>query len=173
MVFNEFFSESVLPFLLVFVVVFAILQKSQILGKDKRQIDALVALVIGLLVIGLPTPREFIVAFMPWLAVGIAVMLVFFILYGFVAGDLTSMPNPLKYTFGALAGIFVIGVLLYVTGFGTTIVGWFDSGTFDSDFWLTAMIVVLVIGALVWAVLGGGKGGDDKGKSKAGGHSHD
>ena len=170
MAFNAFFAETVLPFLLVFVVVFAILQKSKILGSDKKQIDSLVALVIGLLVIGLPTSREFIVSFMPWLAVGLAVMLVFFILYGFVAGDLTKMPNPLKYTFGTLAGIFVIGVLLYVTGFGTTVVGWFDSGTFDSDFWLTAMVVVLVIGALVWAVLGGGKGGDSKGKG--GGHDH-
>ena len=44
-------SEAVLPFILIFTVVFAILQKSSILGKDKKQIDAMVALVFGLITI--------------------------------------------------------------------------------------------------------------------------
>ena len=49
---NPFFTEMLLPFLLVFVVVFAILQKSKILGDGKAQIDAIVGLVIGLILIG-------------------------------------------------------------------------------------------------------------------------
>ena len=43
--------EVLLPFLLVFTVVFAILQKTSILGKGKKQIDAIVSLVVGLIVV--------------------------------------------------------------------------------------------------------------------------
>jgi hypothetical protein len=142
----------VLPFLLVFVVVFAILQKTKILGADKKQIDSMASLIIGLLCISLPISRNFIINFMPWLAVGLAVLLVFFILYGFVAGDLSSMPNGLKITFGILAGVFTIGVLLYITGLWLTIAGWFGSP--GNGFWLSTVLVVLVVGAIVWIVFG-------------------
>ena len=46
---NPLFVETILPFLLVFTLVFAILEKTKILGDGKRQIDAIVALVIGLI----------------------------------------------------------------------------------------------------------------------------
>ena len=72
---NPFFTEMLLPFLLVFVVVFAILQKSKVLANT--QVDAIVGLVIGLILIGVPGPRDIVVGIMPWLAVGIAVILVF------------------------------------------------------------------------------------------------
>ena len=48
---SQLFVEVILPFLLVFAVVFAILQKTKILGEGKKQIDAIVSLVIGLIVI--------------------------------------------------------------------------------------------------------------------------
>jgi len=65
-------------------------QKSKILGEGKHQIDAITSLVIALLLIGLPVPRNIIIELMPWVAVGVAVMLVFFILYGFAAGDISG-----------------------------------------------------------------------------------
>jgi len=155
---NPFFTEMLLPFLLVFVVVFAILQKSKVLGEGKAQMDAMVALVIGLLLIGVPQPREIIVGIMPWLAVGVAVILVFLILYGFVAGDLSgaNVKPWMKITFGILAGLFTLGILLYVTGFGSTILDWFSEGSV-SDAWTNILIVALVIGAMVVAVLSGKK----------------
>ena len=152
---NPFFTEMLLPFLLVFVVVFAILQKSKILGEGKAQIDSLVAMVIGLLLIGVKQPREIIVELMPWMAVGVAVILVFLILYGLVAGDLSKAPDWMKITFGILAGLFTIGVVLYVTGLGKIMGGWFTGGT--SDFWSNAVMIALVLGAMVVAVVTGGK----------------
>lgn len=149
----------VLPFLLVFVVVFAILQKSKVLGENKRQIDSLVALVIGLLAVGLPVTRNFIVDFIPWVAVAVAVMLVFFILYGFVGGDLSgsNMPNGLRIGFGVLAGLFVLGILIYLTGLGDAIGRWF--GVDESGGWTNIVVILLVIGAAVWVVIGKNGGG--------------
>jgi len=156
---NVFFTEMLLPFLLVFVVVFAILRKSKILGGEEAiQIDAIVGLVVGLILIGVPGPRDIIVGLMPWMAVGIAIILVFMILYGFVAGDLSSekMPKGLRIGFGVLAGIFTVGVVLYVTGWGDLV---WDSFEVNSDIWMNVVMIALVLGAVAVAVFGG-KGGD-------------
>lgn len=153
---NPFFTEMLLPFLLVFVVVFAILQKSKILGDGKAQIDAIVALVVGLLLIGVPGPREIIVGIMPWMAVAIAVILVFLILYGFVAGDLSSAPKWMKITFGILAGLFTLAVVLYVSGLGDIILEWL-SWSGNSDVWMSVLMIVLVLGAMAVAIASGTK----------------
>ena len=84
---TEIFTQGVLPFLLVFVLVFAVLQKTKILGDGKKQIDALVALAVALILIGTKTPRDYIVQMMPWLAVALIVLLVFFLIYGFADSD--------------------------------------------------------------------------------------
>ena len=44
-------TDVLLPFLLIFVVIFAILQKTRILGEEKKNLNAAVALVVGLLVV--------------------------------------------------------------------------------------------------------------------------
>lgn len=145
-------TEVLLPFLLVFVLVFAILQKSKVLGDGKSQLDALVSLAIALILIAFETPRDIVVNLMPWLAVGLAVILVFMIMYGFVAGDLSSAPDWLKWTFGILAGIFTIGVVLYVTGFYEIIYDWF-SGT--ESILADVVIIVVIVGALIVALRSG------------------
>jgi hypothetical protein len=152
-----------LPFLLVFVVTFAILQKSKILGEGKAQIDAIVGFVVGLLLIGIEGPRNIIVSIMPWMAVGIAVILVFLILYGFVVGDLSKLgeSNKVKIGMGILAGIFTLGVVLFVSGLGSKIVGTF-SGTSGNALLMNILMIGLVIGAVIVAMVGGNKKKDKK-----------
>ena len=43
--------EYFLPFLLIFAIIFAILEKTKILGKDKTNVNVLVSIIIGLLLI--------------------------------------------------------------------------------------------------------------------------
>ena len=154
---SAFFTEMLLPFLLIFVLVFAILQKSKILGEGKAQIDALISLVIGLIVIVFEGPRDIIVGIMPWLGVGVAVILVFLILYGFVAGDLSEAPKWMKVVFGILAGLFTIGVVIYVTGLWGWIEGWFNAA--NSDIWMSIVMLLIIGGAITVAVVSGKKGG--------------
>jgi len=159
---NVFFTEMLLPFLLVFVVVFAILQKSKILGEGKAQMDAIVGMVVGLILIGVPGPREILVGIMPWMAVGVAVILVFMILYGFVVGDLSGLGGSkgVKIGMGLLAGVFTLGVVLYVSGLWENI---WDSFGGSSDIWMNVVMIVLVLGAMAVAVFGskGGSGSDE------------
>lgn len=154
---NPIFSEMLLPFLLVFVVVFAILQKSKVLGDGKAQIDALVSLAIALILIIFPQPRSIVVELMPWLAVGVSVILVFLILYGFVAGDLSgeNVKPWMKIVFGILAGLFVTGVVVYVSGAWSVLLDWFS---FGGDVWLNVFLIFIIIGAVVVAVVSGKSG---------------
>ena len=161
---HPFFVEMLLPFLLVFVLTFAILQKTKLLGDGKSQIDAIIAFVLGLLLIVAPTPRNIIVGILPWLGVAVAVILVFMVIFGFVAGDLSGegMPNSLKITFGVLGGVFTLGVVLVVTGLGDMIINWFSSGSFSGFFANAVMILAVVV--VVVVAMRSGKGGGDKPK---------
>ena len=152
---ESFFWSGILSFLLIFVVTFAIFQKSKILGEGKAQMDAMVALVIGLILVGFKQPREIVVGLMPWVAVGVAVILVFLILYGFVAGDLSgkNMPRSIVIGVGVLAIVFTIGVVLYVTGLGAILKDYFSVGG-DSSFWINLGVGILIVGAIVWVIWG-------------------
>ncbi len=159
---SKVFTEMILPFLLVFVVLFAILQKTKILGEGKAQIDALVSLSVALIFIGVPTTRDLVVNILPWLVIGAVIILAFMILYGFVAGDLSKTPNWMKIVFGILAGLFVIGVVIYISGLWPKIQGWF-SGAGGSDLW-TNILLLLVIGVAITVALASGK--KSSGRSK-------
>lgn len=156
---HPFFTEGVLPFVLVFVLMFAILEKTKVLGDGKTQIDAIVALVLGLILIVTPGPRDMIVGILPWLAVGVAVILTFMILYGFVAGDLTDDKNVskgMKITFGVLAAIFVVTVVMIVTGLWGSITGIF-SGSSGNSLLLNILFIAVIAGVVIVALKGGKK----------------
>jgi len=160
---SPLFTEMILPFLLVFVLIFAILQKSKVLGEGKAQIDALISLAIALILIGVPVARDVIVGIIPWLAVGVAVILVFMILYGFAAGDLKTGETWMKIVFGILAGLFVIGTVIYVTGLWDSVSGIFSGG---SDLWANIVIIIIVVGAVAFAIASG-KSSDSGGSTES------
>lgn len=114
-------SEGVLPFILVFTVVFAILQKSEILGKEKKQIDAMVAMVFGLVTITFARAVGIINHLLPFLAVAIIMILVFLILVALFykdndGKDLWLYGKGVKNTMIVLAFLAVVIAGLYFTG---------------------------------------------------------
>ena len=114
---SPIFTEMVLPFVLIFTVVFAILQKTQILGKGKKQIDAIVSLSIGLIVVSYANAVGIITDLMPFLAVSVVIILVFLILYGMVfkEGEF-DLSKKVKNVFGGLVALAVAIAVLSVTG---------------------------------------------------------
>ncbi|MDP3765978.1 MAG: hypothetical protein Q8R04_05685 [Nanoarchaeota archaeon] len=44
-------TDVLLPFLLIFVIVFAVLQKTKILGESKKNLNVVIAVIVGLLVV--------------------------------------------------------------------------------------------------------------------------
>jgi hypothetical protein len=155
MIFSDFIVFGVLPFMLIFVLVFAVLQKSKILGEGKNQIDALVSLTIALLLVAVPGPQKIIIInMMPWLSVALAVLLVFFILYGFVAGDLTKLPTWMKAGFGIMAFLFVVILVILLTDISQLFYGFFQMG---GDLLVNGVIFILVVLGIGWVVLSSSK----------------
>ncbi len=153
---SPFFMEIVLPFLLVFTLIFAILDKTQVLGEGKRQINAIIAFVIGLILIAFPGPRNLIVNLMPLLVIMAVVMMIFLMLYSFAGGD--TGEKWLKITFGVLVGLVLIIALLVFSGVWGHIVNAFKGG-YGSSIVTNVVFVVIIVAAIIIVLVSGGKGG--------------
>ena len=79
-IFNSELAQTALVFVLVFTLVYAVLQKSKILGDGKNSADALVALAVGLIVSTVGYATDIIRRLVPFLGVSLVVILVFLLL---------------------------------------------------------------------------------------------
>ncbi len=150
---SPFFVELVLPFLLIFTLIFAILEKTGILGEDKKQVNAIVGFVVGLILIAFPSARGLIINLIPFLAVVAVVLLIFLLLYGFVGGE--SGEKWMKITFAILIGIALIIALLYFTNWWDFIVS--GLGGEQGQKIAANVFFVVVIVAAIAIVLSTGK----------------
>ncbi len=156
---NPWFTDLILPFLLVFTLFFAILEKTKLLGDEKRQINAIVSLVIGLIFIAFPFAREVVVKLIPFLAVCIVILFVFMLIIGFITakkeGDV--LHKGLKITLGIIFGLAVLVAVLWLTG------GWdiiynsvMDKGWGESIL-INLFILAIIGGAIAVVMSSGGK----------------
>lgn len=155
------FVELILPFLLLFTVFFAILDKSRILGEGKKQINAIVSLVLALIFVSFSYAKGIIMKLIPFTAVMIIIILIFMLLYGFVAGgkEEFTMPKGLKVTFGIIIGIAMIVAIMWATGAWPTIYSSLVSGSGTGKIWANVLFVAIVIGAIATVLAAGGKSG--------------
>lgn len=150
------FSRIVLPLLLIFTVIFAILERLKLFGDDKKQMHAIIALVIAIITVAFAYPTDIIVKLMPFLAVAVVIVLIFLILYGMVSpGDKEkglNLPNGLKIAFGVLIGIALIIAVLWATDYLDTVYSLiFKSGS--SNKLLTNIVVLAAIAGALFVVL--------------------
>ncbi len=138
--------EFLLPFLLVFAVVFGILTTTHILGKN-RAIHVIIAFVIGLMAIGYSNTMgfslgQFMQTLFPRLGVGISIIVAILILVGLFIPD-----DNIKYWMWGLSAIgFVIAIIIVAQTFDALSFFSFSSA---SDFvgWIVGG--VLLIGLII------------------------
>ena len=148
---SDLVVEIILPFLLVFTIVFAVLQKTEILGKGKKQIDVIVALVIGLIFVVYVNAVHIVLNLMPFLAVSVVILLIFMLLWGFVfQGENFKVPEKLRWTFGVIIAIAVVIAVLYVTPAWDYLYNSFSS----SNALVTNVIIFILIAAAIGVVVG-------------------
>lgn len=135
------FANIILPFVLMFVVVFAILEKTDILGKEKRQINAIVAFVFSLIYTSVPGAVSVTKEIIPIVGVAIIVFLSFMLLFGFVGGQTNPMNKGIRITAGIVILIALIITLLQATGSFPVLKGWFSLEEVLS----TAVLLVFII----------------------------
>lgn len=146
-------SNIVLPFLLVFVVVFAILEKTGILGEGKKYANLIVAIVTGLLFIGAQSLVGFTVRFLPLVAVFLVILLGYFLVFGFVG---IHLEKGMKITLGIVFGLALLAAIAWSTGLLSKI-----SSTAPLETIIGVALLVALLGGAI-ALVVGGKGKENK-----------
>lgn len=137
----------VLPFLMIFGVVFGVLSKTGILGPNKG-VQAIIALAIGGMALQFDYVTRFFESLMPYTGMGIGVVLVALILTGlFLDNENKKILNWIWFGVGALVFLVIIFNALSDTAWWTYR-GW---AFYDS---LPMIILgIIVIGLVLMAIL--------------------
>ena len=134
-----------LPFLMIFAVVYGILSQSKILGENKG-VNATIALTVGLLALQFGYVSTFFGSLFPYTGMGIAVLLVAMILMGLIGKE-----GGFKWIW------FVIGLLIFIVVLMTSFSdwSWWGNGSYDLQGSLPAILSgVLVIAVLALIIFG-------------------
>lgn len=149
------FFSYLLPFLLIFALIFGILTQIKIF-KDSKAINGIIAFVVGLMALQFEIVPQFFSEIFPRLGVGLAILLLVLIFVGMFA-DPDS--NAVMYTLMAIGAIIAIIVLIQTAG----AVGW-SSGWWWYDNWPMVAGVVVILLALA-IIVGASNPSKDKSKS--------
>ena len=139
--------DYVIPFLLIFAVVFAILQKTNILGEGNNGVLAIISVSVGLLSLQFDVVSEFFAVIFPRFGVGLSLFLVLLIFLGFFYGPDKDGKWPGSMVWiGWLVGI---GVFLW------SMDSWSTWGSVGFGSWFNENFWAIVVLGLIIAVIGG------------------
>ncbi|MEK6885750.1 MAG: hypothetical protein AABX17_02180 [Nanoarchaeota archaeon] len=143
---NAIFQDVILPFLLVFTLVFAILEKSKILGDGKHQINAIIGFVFAAILISFTKYIDWLQNFVIFFVIALFILFIALMLYGFIwgetSGDMLKNSEGLKWTLGIIALLSVGAVALYITGM-------MDYVKSNPEVVSNVIFIALIVGAIV------------------------
>lgn len=143
---NEFFTNVILPFILVFTVLFAILEKVEILGK-KKDIHAIIAMVVSLIAIGVPAAVGTLQRFIPVIAVVLIILFAWMLVFGFANGEVkVEFSKGLKTFFLIFLGLVLLAAAVWAIGSST---GFLDKINLDQVLSAQITQMGLFVGAIV------------------------
>ncbi len=147
---NWIFTKFALPFFLIFFIVFAVLEKTKVFGDSNKQLNALIAFVIGLIFVGFAYPKDIVQNMILFLTVAIVVVFVILLLWGFVSSgtDGFQLESWMKWILWVGIGIAVVFAILWATGVQTGIINLFFKQSWSGTFWTNVLFVVAIAGAL-------------------------
>lgn len=159
---SPIFMDIILPFLLVFTLVFAVLDKTKLLGEGKRQINAIISLVVGLILMGFPFAREIVVKLIPFLVVSLVILFVFMLIFGFVSGKKEGdvLGFGLKIALGIIFGLAVVVAVLWITGAWDYVYEFAVEGEYAGKIWVNFILIAIIGGAIAIVLSSGGKSGE-------------
>jgi hypothetical protein len=150
-------TNFVYPFLLLFFIIFAVLEKTKLFGEGKTQINALISFVIGFIFVTAIFPKEMVNNLILFLTIAIVIMFIVLVLWGFVAGEeglkLSSAPKGLKWAIGIFIILAVTIAVLWAAGVNVSkLINDLFHASWSSTFWTNVIFIVLVAAALAVAI---------------------
>ncbi len=144
-------TKFVFPFLLIFFIVFAVLEKTKVLGDDKKQLNAMISFVIGLIFVGSVFPKEVVGNLILFLTVSLIVVFVILLLWGFVSVDKQtefSVGSGMKKFGAAVIIIATIIAVIWATGSGDFIIRILFKQSWSKSFWTNFLFIIAIAGAI-------------------------
>ncbi|MBI4148148.1 hypothetical protein HY490_02550 [Candidatus Woesearchaeota archaeon] len=136
--------DVILPFVLVFAVVFGILEQTKVFGEQRKNVNIVVALVAAMLVLASVDVLSAVNRTASFLAVVLVTGLVVMMVLGVVGVQSFEKSKPLMYVVLAvmvLGGLYILGAFEIVNRRSLT------------NYFLPAVLVFALFVGLVWAVL--------------------
>jgi len=162
--------DFLLPFILVFTIIFAVMQKTNILGQDAKKFNVIIALVLGLLFV-VPhmlgtyplgyDPVQVLNESLPSISLVAVAAIMLLLMLGLFGAGFTENARP-------IIGVASIAFILYI--FGSSLGLWF--GPYDVFSWWSSeltelIIIILIFGLVVWFITGGSDSVSAKDSAKA------
>lgn len=152
-------TDAMLPFLLIFTIIFAILQKSNILGDKKKNLNVVVSLVIALITViphitgayqrmGLIDVVDVMNRALPNVSIILVAIVSILLLIGLLGGEA-------KWMGGSISGwIALLSIILIAIIFGHAAGWWFfvDWAWLNDSETVAVVIILLVFGVLIWFI---------------------
>ncbi len=169
---NEFFTQIILPFLLVFALFYAILAKTGVLHPQNQQnkgVDVLVALAIALIFVGVPAATGFTLKLMPILSVLIVIAFSIILLLAFTGvwseSSQGGKGEGIKVGISIALGIAFFVAILWAAGVFEKIHG--VSKDAISNFAQWGILIILIIVAIIAVVQPGRPGQQEEKKGES------
>ncbi|MBI5002498.1 hypothetical protein HZC31_03875 [Candidatus Woesearchaeota archaeon] len=149
-------TDALLPFLLIFTILFAMLQKTKILGAGKKNFNVMVAFIIAALVViphitgsypGRYDLVEILNKALPEVSIVVVAVVMALLLLGLLGGEAKWMGGSLT---GGIA-IAAFAGIIYIFGGAA---GWWNNIMFNwfAQDTITLVIVILVFAIVIWYV---------------------
>jgi len=162
--------DSLLPFILIFAILFAVLEKTRIIGEGKKQFNTLVALVMSLMVVlphvtGRYPPGQDIVTIintaLPQVSLLVVAVMAALLLIGVFAPGVMFGGTGI----GAVMGFLSLGAIAYIFGNAAGIWKTPTALNFLNDPDTQAvLIIVLVFGVIIWFITRNEDSGEQRGR---------
>ncbi|MBW2992777.1 hypothetical protein KY345_06180 [Candidatus Woesearchaeota archaeon] len=151
-------TDALLPFLLIFTIVFAILQKTNILGAGRKNFNVIVALVLALTAViphvtdSYPEGYDVIEIMntaLPQVSLIAVAAIMLMLLVGLFGAESKWMGGALSGWMAILAFIFIVIIFGGAAGWWVDITELFDWWDEDTT---ALLIIILVFGVIIWYV---------------------
>jgi hypothetical protein len=153
---NSGLYEIALPFLLIFTIVFAILEKTKIFGttkdgESKSNINVVVAIILGLLIVNQFEIVDRLNLFLPKVSLFIVVAIMFLILLGVFGAKIDNGFGGLLLGVAAVVSLIIIyWALTPYTGLDFYGPSWLEYWVYDNS---GTLIFLVILGIIIWAVV--------------------
>ncbi|MDP3917518.1 MAG: hypothetical protein Q8Q42_04520 [Nanoarchaeota archaeon] len=142
--------DLLLPFMLVFTIVFAVLEKIKLFGSKSKNINAIVSLVVSIFFLNNTYLIFVLQGFLPSVAIILIVFLMFLLVFGVFSGEGDFQGKALGWAF--VASLIAIGFALFSDIFtpglpgGSAISQFYRANTFL--IWLLVLAAVFIMSVM-------------------------